>query len=185
MNILRCCVLGASILILVPLSSCDQGSTAPNQLSGNNLIQNPTFEAHGQPSLQSWTSDTALAKIVQDAPPGDGMWSLQLLPGWTPQEGFAQTYVGGQSGVGVYKLTVWMKCINGWRGSLSLGIWSQNAWVSRKSVSSDSSQWSIVSLMDTMSLSATDSIAVHLSAGATELSGGRVLFDDVSLERLR
>ncbi len=182
MTKMMCSIVGGILLVL--LSSCRQNPVTPVPLMGN-LIENPTFQVHGQPSLQSWVYDSSLAKIVQDAPAEDGTWSLELNPGWLPQEGFAQTYVSGQLGEGVYQLTVWMKSVDKWKGSVSLGRWSDNQWLSRKSVSSDSTQWSSVSIIDTISLSADDTIAVHLSAGATEVAYGDVLFDDIALVRLK
>lgn len=178
-------IVKATMLVVLLLVSCNQTPSGPNQPLNSNLIQNPTFEVNGKPSLQTWTADTMLAEIVRDAPSGDGIWSLQLVPGWIPREGFAQTYVSGETGTGVYKLTLWMKSINNWRGGASFGVWSHNTWVSRKMVTSDSSQWAMVSLLDTLSLTANDSIAVHLSAGATELASGEVLFDEISLERVQ
>lgn len=85
----------------------------------------------------------------------------------------------------MYRLTVWVKCVNRWHGSVSLGIWSQNRWFSRKTASSNLSRWSAISLVDTLLLSTADTIAVQLSAGSTELSGGRVLFNDITLELIR
>ncbi len=184
MNMLRFNAVGLSVLLITLLSSCNKSSTGPTQSSGN-LIENPTFEVNGKPSLSSWVCDTSLATIVQAAPTGDGTWSLQLQPGWIPQQGFAQTYVSAQSGVGVYKLTVWMKSSNSWPASVSLGTWSQGQWVNRISASGDSSEWSMISVLDTLSPSPSDSIAVYLSAGATELVSGKVLFADVTLQKVQ
>ena len=151
-----------------------------------NLIQNSSFEMNGQPTLQSWAADTVLGKLVQDAPPGGGEWSLQLSPGWFPQEGFARTYIAGQSGVGVYQLNAWIKNLNGPRSSsIRVGQWSNNAWVSLKEIPCDSSAWMQYSLTDTLSLLPGDTIAVHLSAGETELVAGGVLFDLVRLEKIQ
>ena len=150
-----------------------------------NLLQNSSFEVNNQPTLQSWVADTTLRKFVQDVPPNGGQWSLQLSPGWFPQEGYARTYISGQSGVGVYQLTVWIKNMNGFRSSVRFGQWSQNAWVNFKQIPCDSSTWTQYSLVDTISLQPNDTIAVHLSAGETELAAGYVMFDLVRLEKIQ
>lgn len=182
MNRLRLIVIGTSSLMLVVLCSCSQSPTAPSQ-SSSNLIENSTFEVNGKPSLQSWVCDTSLATIVNASPGGDGTYSLQLEPGWIPQQGFAQTFVSPKSGAGVYNLTLWMKANNGWHGSVSLGTWSQGSWVTSKTVPVDSSEWSMITLSDTLSPSQSDSISVYLSAGATEVASGQVLFTDINLQK--
>lgn len=149
-----------------------------------NLIQNSSFETNNEPTLQYWVTDTSLAQAVQDAPPGGGKWSLQLVPGWIPQEGFARTYVSGQSGVGVYRLTFWSKSIHSWQGSVTIGQWTQMGWVQSKMIYCDSATWTQYSLTDTLSLQAGDTIGVHLSAGRAELAGGQVLFDLIDLEKI-
>jgi hypothetical protein len=151
----------------------------------SNLIQNSSFEINDQPTLQSWVADTTLAQFFQDAPPAGGKWSLRISPGWIPQEGFARTYISGQSAVGVYRVAFWAKSINGWKGSASFGQWNQNAWVRSKRIYCDSTSWTQFSLVDTLSLQPNDTIAVHLSAGAVELSNGQILFDLVELKRIQ
>lgn len=149
-----------------------------------NLIPNSDFEINGQPTLQTWIADSILTGFMQDTPPGGGKWSIWLSPGWMPRVGYARTYISGQSGIGVYRLTVWMKNINGWEGSASFGRWAEENWVRMKQTYCDSSTWTQISLADTLSLQTTDTIAVQLSAGWAELSAGRTLFDLVRLERI-
>jgi hypothetical protein len=159
------------------LASGDSDST--------NLIQNSSFETNNQPTLQSWITDTSLAQAIQDAPPFGGKWSLQLVPGWIPQEGFARTYISGQSGVGVYQLTFWSKSTYNWQGSVTLGQWTQKGWIQSKMIYCDSAIWTQYSLTDTLSLQAGDTIGVHLSAGRVEVARGQVvLFDLIDLEKI-
>ena len=145
-----------------------------------NLIQNSSFEVNDQPSLQSWFA--TYAYISQDAPPQGGTWSLLLYPSIPEQ--WAITFVTGQSGIGVYRLTVWVKSINGWAGTVMLGHWAQNRFVQSTWTGSDSTQWNAVSVIDTLSLQPSDTIAVRLSANGEETSNGFVLFDLVDLERI-
>ncbi|MCL5029624.1 MAG: hypothetical protein M1480_11495 [Bacteroidetes bacterium] len=170
-------------ILLILLSSCKETGVGPT-LSIINLIRNPNFELNGQPSLQYWSADFNNPKFIQDSPSFDGKWSLQLYSGYIPFETYVQTFITGESGTGVYKLTVWMKSINGWRGSASIGIWKQNNLIDRKYIYNSSQQWTPVSLIDTLSLQSTDTIAVRLSAGAAELSIGSDLFDDITFQRI-
>jgi hypothetical protein len=175
-------LVSISFFLCIPF--CSLSLSSPNNDS-TNLLQNSSFEFNNQPTLQYWIADTTLRKFAHDVPLDGGQWSLQLSPGWYPQEGFARSYVSAQLGVGVYQLTVWIKSINGWRGSVRLGQWSQNDWVNSRQIFCDSSAWTQYSLIDTISLQPNDSIAVQLSAGSAELANGDVLFDLVRLERIR
>ena len=169
--------------ILLWFWSCKQETQITDDIS--NLIHNSSFETNGQPTFQTWIADTTLARLVQDVPNGGGSWSLRLEPGWIPQEGFARTYITGESGTGGYYLRVWTKSINRWRGSVTIGKWSGNTLTQTKSAYSDSSGWNYIALVDSLSLESGDSIGVHLSAGSTELSNGAVLFDLITLQRIR
>ena len=172
------------LCVVFAVLRCHQGYSSP-MADSTNLIQNSSFEMNDQPTLHSWVADSVLGKLVQDAPPGGGQWSLQLSPGWFPQEGFARTYISGQSGAGVYQLSAWIKNLNGPRSRFRIGQWSNNAWVSFKEIPCDSSSWMQYSLVDTLSLLPDDTIAVHLSAGETEVVSGEVLFDLVRLEKIQ
>ena len=176
------------ILLMSLMVSCKDNFITPNP-EPVNLIDNPSFETNGQPSLQSWwISYTVLSNIIQDAPPAGGKFSLELSPGWVPQVCFARAFVSGQSGTGMFKLTACMKNNSHgllWRAYVSLGHMASNQWVRYKSISSDSTNWTTVSIIDTMLLQASDTLAVQLSGGAAELGFGHTLFDVVSLQRIQ
>ena len=177
-------VVRQPVLILAATVFCVIGRSSRAQTSDSdslNLISNPSFELNGQPTLQSWVADTFLTAFVQDTPPGGGTWSLRIDPGWIPQEGYAQTYITGLSGISILELTVWIKSLNRWRGSATLGQWSKGEWVTNKRIDCDSASWTQISIVDTLSLLPTDTVAVHLSAGVTEVAFGEDLFDLVRL----
>jgi hypothetical protein len=178
-------VISISILVIVP--SCKEDTIAPNQ-SPVNLIQNSSFESNGKSSLQSWwMSDTTFLKLVEDAPKGGGKWSLQLVPGWIPQQFFARTYISDQSGTGIYKLTISMKNQtfgNMWDPYVLLGRLVNNQWTRSKTISTDSTSWQTFSIIDTIFLQPNDTLAVQLSGGAGERAAGSVRFDLVELKRL-
>ncbi len=170
---------------LVVLTVCSCKDNSVNTDSIPNLIGNSSFELKGQPSLEGWIIDTTLAKVAHDAPVGGGNWSLGLEPGWYPQDGFAHTYITNHQGSGWYNLGAWMRSTNHWIGSVSFGKWSGGVLAYAKSITSDSSEWHYVALIDSVPLQPNDSLAVELSAGSTELANGFVFFDLISLQRLR
>jgi len=157
-------------------------TTLKQHTSMENIIFNSSFETKGNPSLAKWNADTILASLVKDVPPEYGKWSLQLIPGWYPQEGFAETYVTGIKESGIFKLTVWMKSLNNWEGSVSLRL---NNSPNIKKVSNSTGNWSMVTLTDTILLNETDTLFIRLSAGRTEVVSGKVLFDNVLLEKIK
>jgi hypothetical protein len=167
----------------------------PNPASIN-LIQNPSFEIGGQPSLQGWyvnsppapwaIPDTAQGNpvFINDVPGGGGNWSVKLTsPGQTPCDYLTAT-VSGQSGTNIYHLTVWAKCIAPWANSnIALGTWvPQTAYW--KTVSLDSSTtWKKYSLSDTITTQSADTIMVRLQSGCGGPAGGTYLFDEIMLEK--
>lgn len=174
------------ILIAVSFFICilvTKASFASSISDSSNLIQNSSFENNGQPTLQSWSMfQNTYQVFVQDVPPNGGQWSIGITPGWIPFIGAVGTLIVGQSGVGIYELTVWMKS-NPERGSASFGRHAHdNPW---KQVYCDSASWVSYSLVDTLSLQPNDTIVVLLSAGSDEVPLGNVLFDLVRLQKIQ
>ncbi len=149
-----------------------------------NLISNSSFEIGKSPSLEGWIVDSTWVDFARDVPPQGGQWSIKLEAGWAPQEGFAETYYSGDAGKRIYRLTAWMKTLHQWKGTISLGLRKSGQTIIRKSTSRDSTQWSQISLQDTLAVSRADSIIVRLSAGMTAVRRGEALFDLVKLERV-
>jgi len=156
-----------------------------------NLIKNPSFEINGQPTAENWffvaggiEGDTSTS-LSQDTPPRGGNWSLPLFPVWT-EEGYAKTYITGLEGTNIYNLSVWMKSNNGWPGSISIGVLSQNQLTQAKSVSDTITNWNEYILIDTLTTTINDTIVVKLSAGIAPFSSesDKVLFDLVELKKL-
>ena len=173
------------IVISLLIISCKKDSS----VSSINILVNSSFETNlNQPDYSGWTGtayiiDTAgniFDPIVQDAPSGGGLWSLQLEPGWIPSEGYSETHISGLSGTHTIELSAWMKSIN-WTGSISLEHWRNGQKIKYKTIADNPSQWKQITLIDTLTLLMTDTITVHLSAGWTEVASGRVLYDLVKL----
>ncbi len=169
-------------------SSCDVDVIKPIP-EPINLISNPSFESGGGPSLQSWwISDTLMTGVVVDSSSPSGTWSLRLFPGWIPGMFLARAYITGQAGTGVYKFSLAMK--NTTRGTMwhpygAIGRLVNSQLTNAAFVSTDSSQWTALSVFDTLSLQPRDTIAVELSGGACELCSGSTFFDNVSVQRVR
>jgi hypothetical protein len=146
---------------------------------GQNLISNGRFQyPNMQPRCDGWYNscneeltaycDTSLhcyAGLINQSPSAipEDIWSLKVKAGF-PDEGFAETYITGQSGTHIYELKFWMKAAE-WIGTASIGINTQNQFILSKAVSDTSSNWSQFTLIDTLSTQSSDTITVRLSAG--------------------
>lgn len=181
-------LLALMFLFVVCAMACKNDVSGPNG-GGSNLIQNPSFEAGDNPTFAYWNLNDTLFDTIQhfseDVPLLGGNWSLGVIADGYPSEGFARYYITGESIRSVYHLTVWAKALSGWnQGSIALGTLSQGQWHVDKQIAVTSGNWEMYTLEDTVRLFATDTFVVHLSAGSTEvISGGRVLFDEVKLEK--
>lgn len=148
-------------------------STARSQ----NLVTNPGFEANVQPNAQGWhdncgpivftTPDTVCAAgYSTDVPPGGNMYSMVLNAQGNMGPAFAETYVTGQTGNNIYTLNVWMKQAGAGNTTASLVLISNSSSTVLKSMSVTSTSWMQHTLVDTLSISAGDTLAVRFDAAA-------------------
>jgi hypothetical protein len=177
------------LFLLLSSLSCKKGLTSNEPLvptsSPPNLISNGDFEHLGQPSLQGWVvADTLGAKLVNDAPPGGGTWALHLSAPWIYKPG-PVTYVTGQSGTGVYKLTAYIKNIVD-KGAIFVALWQHGQASTFKTAAEDTTGWRPVTIIDTLSLQPTDSIAVGFGVGCcmARIPANQARLGHVRLERL-
>jgi hypothetical protein len=175
---------GATFILFVVAACLGNVAFLGTDTHPKNLIPNSSFEIGTSPTLQGWIVDSTWVDFVKDAPTQGGQWSIKLEAGWAPQEGFAETYLSGESGRNIYRLTAWMKTLHQWNGTISLGVRKSGQKALRKSASSNASQWTSISLQDTLTVGRSDSLIVRLSAGMTEVRRGEVLFDLIQLERV-
>ena len=115
----------------------------------------------------------------------EDVWSLKLTAGWFPDEGLAQTYITGQSGTKIYQLHYAMKS-DTFAGHTAYGIgaigtYSGGQFTSGKMIWDTTSHWKAYTIIDTITTEATDTIAVRLSAGMTEVIPNTAFFDLVEL----
>ncbi len=174
-------LIALSLLLLV--ASCSRKACGPTDNPIEDIIFSDSFEADGQPRLDGWTVSPGLTSFVRDAPPGGGSWTLQLTPGWAPQEGFAQRTFNVSSGGGIYRLTVWSKCSRE-GGGILMGVLSQGELVHHKTEQCISLTWVPISICDTLVLEPGDELFVKLTAGTSEVETRSVTFDLVQLEQL-
>lgn len=133
--------------------------------NGINLIQNPSFEFNGQPSLLGWTiNDTVWVKTVQEAPTGEGRWSLLVGPAFGPSPGGnAKTFITGQSGSGLYTFQFYERNLQGYAwGVASISQLRNGKTIFNDEIQADSSQWSLKSKSYSMNLLSTDTLVVKL-----------------------
>lgn len=181
-----------SIVISVLLFACKNESSEDSTPVPLNLINNSSFETSAnQPDYSGWMGTAFLTDslgnhnipLVQDAPANGGQWCVQLEPMWYPAEGYTETILTGQAGTHIYQVTAWMKTIS-WTGSISLEQYSNGQLIDHKQLTDSSGVWKLESLVDTLTVLASDTLKVHLSAGSTELANGKVRFDMVQLKNL-
>ena len=173
--------------LLLPLSifSCTHNPTAPNN-NLTSLIANPDFQVNDAPSLSGWVvGGEPYPSVVSQGPPNDGYYSLSLYPGSVGLGTYARTYVSGQTGSGVYKLSVWQNSFDSFTGTVQIGLWRNGGFVTEKANTSNATGWHIVTLTDTLTTRPTDSIAVQFLGGGYEVikTDWKVLFGSVVLGR--
>ncbi|MBP7273026.1 MAG: T9SS type A sorting domain-containing protein [Saprospiraceae bacterium] len=147
---------------------------------GQNLISNWQFQyPNMQPRCDGWFDncgaeltthcDTNLycfVGLINQSPsviPED-IWSLKVITGF-PQEGFAETYISGQSGTNIYELKFWMKATD-WYGGAKIGINTQNQFATSKTLIDTAAFWKQFTLIDTLTTQSSDTITVRLTAGS-------------------
>lgn len=173
--------------------------TATTGILGQNLISNSSFETSGQLNCQSWydrcggnlnflcdaiTPDTIFCNtdFYQDAPPGGGVWCIKSQVGMDSPIGYAQTYVTGLSLSGVFQLKFWMVSELGSWGYGEISKISQGQKTNiQTSFNSYALPWNQRTLIDTLTLTNTDTISIKFSASIGPFDAGRVKVDLVEL----
>ena len=174
-------LLPVILIAALNIYGCEKDISTPRQKDGN-LIINSSFENDRGSSFEGWTGSNY--SLMNDVKAGDGNWSLQLQPEWFPGEGYAETFITGFNGD--YKLffSCDTKTIN-WTGQLILRLKTKDGELTDlQKITFNNTEWNSVTVTTTVILSNTDELIVHLSAGATEVANGDVLFDNVTLKLL-
>jgi len=175
-------ILFLSILSCTTMS-CKHSTTEP--IAQSNLIMNSSFELDNTPTLQGWMlGNSHLTKLVNEAPPGGGNWSLQLTSDWAPTTGYVYTSVSNVKSGDILKLSAFVRATGqyGGRGIIELVAGPSFYGQSAKTASSTDTVWTQISLIDTVLLMPNDTLWVVLSSPITELIPFQQRFDLIELE---
>ena len=155
-----------------------------NRYIDNNLVKNPSFEINENPSIVNWIVDSLYTDFVEDTPVNGGRNSLLLFPGMPPSQPRAETYITGLTGVGLYELKVSMKSLQDRpKGIVTLKIISNKQIKYEKQIKSNSTDWKVYSIVDTLFIQKNDTVSIYLTTELSPLPIG-VLFDLIEFERL-
>lgn len=185
----RASPVGPAVAVLVTLAvvlGCDGPTQPRGDSSTADLLPNGSFERDGQPSLEGWRLlKPSLARSVEDAPTGGGVWSLQLDADWAPSLGVAFTAVRGVRTGDRLHLTTTARAANADGGAI-VELMTGHVPFSFSTVrwaATSSTAWTELSVDDTVSLSPGDSVWVVLSSPPTEVVARSGRFDLVKVVR--
>ena len=173
-----------NILVYEPIN-CDQGLIEPP--INNNLLSNGSFENNNIPTLTGWRfGNNQLAKLVNEAPPEGGNWSLQLTSDWAPTTGYVYTSVSNVKSGDIVRLSAYVRAQGkfGGKGIIELSVGSKLFSGQIKNASSSDTLWNQISVTDKLTLIPGDTLWVILSSPITEIVPFQQLFDLVKLEKV-
>jgi hypothetical protein len=155
------------------------------------IIYQFSFDADNNysPSFKGWTSPSY--SFSKDVPPGGGLWSLQLTPGWIPQQGYAEHAVILDTGTYQLKFGCYTKVLSnstigvGYLRLIKRSISSTNTTTSKTLAekSFTNQTWKTHSVTASAHIGAGDVIIIQVSAGTSELVAWQTLFDEVVLAK--
>ncbi len=173
-------------LLLIISIGCRQQTESISIVSGENLLQNPSFEENGNSSGDYWRIHNYPGlQFAKDAPPNGGTWSLSLTGDWRPASAYVSQTLVTPAGVRDFRLTFWTK--NEWGGNQVLvrGIYADTTQTVASLTAQASSDWRQFSLTFQLPTPAPDSLRVELWAPPTQLARIITLYDLVSLEAIQ
>ncbi len=154
-------------------------------------VINGSFEEGGQPSLEAWTFTCDEGQPVSSAPPSGGEWSVKLGPGnlQSCSPGLAVQKISGVQHEEVWQLSAWARrdATNPTIARMYFRIVEASG--AERVLSADtttSTEWTQLTVTDTLHLGPGDSVQVVLDAGVT--SGPTILnsgFDFDLIEMVR
>jgi len=174
------------IAILLGIGIMNLPATGAPRSDSTELLQNGSFELNGSPSLDGWQpGNPALATLITPGGPGGGDWSLRLQADWAPTLGFVVQNIEGLQSGDVVELRVDVKAA-GTDGGGSIGLRvGPDPWTGAgKSAWTASSEWTTLTVVDTLQFGEGDSLWVQLSSFNTEIVPRVGLFDNASLTRV-
>ncbi len=201
-------------LCIVLLSACSKSTSPPNGTSttvpvtpvfdSTSFPNNENFEVNGLPSLDGWVfhpsipGDTITFNSSTEgnyAPPGDtATWSITLRKSDVPPitNNVTKSFIHCSSGV--YSLTVWLRMkkvldsAQGYNPVGWVGIVKHSGGVLDTTLvsSGDSTAWNPVTVLDTLTLLPTDTVALTIASGMCDSSchGNPYWYDDITFKKL-
>jgi hypothetical protein len=193
------------------LSACSKSTSPPNGTPVPITVFDSTFfpngenfEVNGLPSLDGWVfhpsilGDTITFSSSTQGdyiPPGDtATWSITLRKSDVPPITNNVTKNFIQCSSGVYSLTVWLrmkKVLDSAEGYNPVGwvgvIKHSGGLLDTTSVSAgDSTGWSPVTVLDTLSLLPTDTVTLMIASGMCDSSchGNPYWYDEITFKKL-
>ncbi|MHB1688739.1 MAG: carbohydrate binding domain-containing protein [Ignavibacteriaceae bacterium] len=175
------------ILLFIPLliNSCENVTSPVIQ---NNLLQNPSFEENGQPSLSGWTViDTAMINFSNDVPPGGGKWSL-FMYGYNPLSlqpillSPLIQKVNLLKGSYIYTFSFWAKADSTVHSAAFFRAFKNDTLKVDKDIEITNSNWTNYNIVDTLASADYDSVEVLFHDGYSFVYvQGKTFFDLCSL----
>ncbi len=177
-----------AFFISILLLSCTSDDSVTVIPGNNNILVSSTFEIFGRPSFEGWQpnyTDTSTVNFVQTAPSSGGTFSVRLKNEWMIP-GVITYNIMGMSGTHRYKFSIWEKGSSE-RGIFSLGsmsfhVYHEGTVTYGNSLSFHDIPWTNQILLDTLTTSPTDTIAVNISGSWSQSSAGYIFVDLCKLE---
>ncbi len=152
-------------------------------------VLNGNFEINGKPSLDNWILNCCFCESYQDAPGNGGSWCLKLESANTQGciISVAHQIIPEFEHGDIWQVSVWARQDNDLtRTSIYLKIFHTTGGPTVLSVDTTSSnEWTQLTIVDTLFLDESDSVAIVLDPGST--GGplpGRSYFDLVTAEKI-
>ena len=165
-----------SLPAVIFLSSCTKESN-----TGKDSL--PYFFGFNDNSDTSFYGWAGIHGFSDDIPEKGESWSLQLAPGWIPDEGLAEKYFSLSNGSYILKLSADTKTDGYAHGFIRLVL--QHNGGSKEVIAQaqfSNTNWQRKILEAPAEITNGDKIIIQLSAGSSEIAGWYAWFDNIQLE---
>ncbi|MCL5029694.1 MAG: hypothetical protein M1480_11845 [Bacteroidetes bacterium] len=150
-----------------------------------NLLNNPSFELNGQPTLTGWDTTASFVNFSRDVPADGGIWSAEL--GTTDQRflypiGPSQLYqeVKLPAGKSIIEFSFWGRLYNSKHDEVDLRLFNSDTSVINI-IYIKAASWTNYTLTDTLKTTTADTAEVIFWSGDSIYGLGKVHVDECSL----